>query len=57
MGFYSDGLDNFGKFMYFSYVEIACRERVAVLSAMAPFYRIKSDMKFLPFPLYGYEAA
>jgi extradiol dioxygenase family protein len=54
-GFSSGELDNFGKFMYLSFVELAEAVGVSRVIALSPMYRIKRDMKYQGKPLYSYE--
>ena len=50
-----EGLDNFGKYMYYSFAELAEKWNLRFVSAMAPMYRIKRDMGYKEKPLYGLE--
>ncbi len=54
-GFYRKRVNNFGKFMYWSFVRLAEKESAQEIIALAPLSRIKSDMRYSGRPLYGYE--
>ena len=54
-GFYANRLKNFGKFMYYSFVEIAEKWHMREINALAPVFRIKSDMLYGSRELYGLE--
>ncbi|MFH0989910.1 MAG: hypothetical protein V1799_07835 [bacterium] len=55
LGFFDSGHNNFGKYMYITYVDIACTLGCSKVSAMSPMYRVKSDMQFTGVPMYCYE--
>ncbi len=54
-GFFRKRVNNFGKYMYWSFVRLAEKESVQEIIALAPLSRIKKDMRYLGRPLYGYE--
>jgi hypothetical protein len=51
-GFFMNGYDGFGKFMYCSFVHLADVLGLKEINALSPVYRIKKDMRFKPRPLY-----
>lgn len=54
-GFYRDRLNNFGKFMYWSFVKLAECVGAREIIALAPLSRIKREMMYQGRGLYGYS--